>query len=79
MDVVAAVLLEVQIYLELVGAQARRTASAGGLLPNSTMPSDEARTTPMNRRQPSESRDVSRAALFLHALMERSFCFPCAP
>lgn len=31
-DVVAAVVLEVQIYLELVGAQARRTASAGGLV-----------------------------------------------
>lgn len=48
-------------------------------LPNSTMPSDEARTTPMNRRQPSESRDVSRATLFLHALMERSFCLPLRP
>ena len=33
----------------------------------------------MNSRQPSESREVNRATLFLHALMERSFCLPLRP
>ena len=32
MDVVTPVVLEVQIYLEFIAAQARRTASAGGLV-----------------------------------------------